>query len=233
MYINILTDTLFLVHQFGLFEFRTGRDSRPSTPSMRSKAAIFGLDAISRNLFSSRSGTSMGDFFGGSISGHKRTKSTTSRSSMYTQTTSTGDGSMKFSHRSNSTATAATTMSAMDDDSSFFASRSSKGRSLLKRGKSTGGSTSDCEQSPSRTHSRRSRSESRVETRNRDFNEHDDDNGTILAKPKSIDSSEYNLALQLELARQNSLSQHAKQPAPLEIEIPLEETIYEGPFVFP
>ncbi|KAG5341935.1 hypothetical protein C0989_006778 [Termitomyces sp. Mn162] len=110
------------IHQFGFFEFRTDRNSRPSTPTARSRVNIFGLDAISRNLFNTRPGSSMGDFFGGSISGHKRTKSTTSRSSMYTQTTSTGDSLTKFSHRSASTAAT----SVMDDDASFFESRSSR-----------------------------------------------------------------------------------------------------------
>jgi protein ECT2 len=120
-----------LVHQFGLFEFKTGKISLPSTPTHRSKASIFGLDAISRNLLNSRPGSSMGDFFSGSRNGSRRnrSRSTTSRFSMYTQTTTTA-GSMKSSHhRSNSTATAATTMSTMDDDTSF----SSKGKKLSKR----------------------------------------------------------------------------------------------------
>ena len=221
---------LLQVHQFGLFEFRTGRDSRPSTPTARSRVAIFGLDAISRNLFNTRPGSSMGDFFGGSMNGHKRTKSTTSRSSMYTQTASTGDSSlMKFSHRSNSTTTAATTVSNMDDDESFLASKSSRSRKLSKRGKSPGGSASGSE-SPRRrltkssSHSR-SRSPSVEPETSYDV---EDDDGTILANPKDLDSSEWNLALQLELARRNSQNQHGQLTPPEPLELPLEATIYEG-----
>ena len=218
------------VHQFGLFEFRTGRDSRPSTPTARSRVAIFGLDAISRNLFNTRPGSSMGDFFGGSMNGHRRTKSTTSRSSMYTQTTSTGDSSlMKFSYRSNSTATAATTVSNIDDDESFFASKSSKSRKLLKRGRSPGGSASEAESPHRRLTKSSSRSRSRSPSVEPETSyEVDDDDGTILANPKDLDSSEWNLAVQLELARRNSQNQHGKLAPPVPSELSHEATIYEG-----
>lgn len=172
----------------------------------------------------------MGDFFGGSINGHKRTKSTTSRGSMYTQSTSTGDGSLtKFSHRSNSTA--ATSVSMMDDDSSFFSSRSSRSKKLLKRGKSPGGSTSDSDRSPSRLAQSFSFSRSRSPSRERhtDYSDvEEDDDGTVLAKTKELDSSEWDLAMQLELARRNSKNQHGKQMPSLPIEAPIEATIYEG-----
>lgn len=213
-----------VVHQFGLFEFKTGKNSLPSTPTHRSKASIFGLDAISRNLFNSRPG-SVGDFFSGSINGHKRhrSRSTTSRSSTYTQTTTTAD-SMKFSHRSNSTATAATTMSTMDDDSSFFASRSSKSKKSSKRSKSSADLVSDSERgSPTRS---LSRSSSRGP--DPDYSDVEDDGYTVLAKAKEIGSSDYNLAMQLELARQNSLNQHGKRLAPMLLDAPVEATIYEG-----
>ncbi|RDB22757.1 hypothetical protein Hypma_010026 [Hypsizygus marmoreus] len=220
------------IHQFGLFEFRTGRNSVPSTPTARSRVAIFGLDAISRNLFNTRPGSSMGDFFGGSINGHKRSKSTTSRSSMYTQTTTTGDGSLtKFSHRSNSTATAATSI--MDDDSSFFASKSSRSKKLLKRGKSPGGSTSDNERSPSRLVRSFTLSRSRSPSRERDTDysdvddDEDEDDETILAKTRELDASERDLAMQLELARRNSRNQHGKDVPSLPLDIPVEATIYE------
>ncbi|KAF9464393.1 hypothetical protein BDZ94DRAFT_1161981 [Collybia nuda] len=216
------------IHQFGLFDFRTGRNSLPSTPTARSRVAIFGLDAISRNLFNTRPGSSMGDFFGGSINGHKRTKSTTSRASMYTQSTSTGDGSlMKFSHRSNSTA--ATTVSTMDDDSSFFSSRSSRSKKLLKRGKSPGGSTSDSDRSPSRLAQSFSFSRSRSPSRERetDYSDTENDDSTMLDETKDVDSSERDLAMQLELARRNSKNQHGKQMPSLPIEAPVEATIYE------
>lgn len=220
-----------LVHQFGLFEFKTGKISLPSTPTHRSKASIFGLDAISRNLFNGRPGSSMGDFFSGSINGHRRNRSrstTTSRSSMYTQTTTTED-SMKSSHRSNSTATAATTMSTMDDDTSFFSSRSSKGKKLSKRSTSLVDTTSDSEHGSIRNLSR-SQSQSRSSSRgpDPDYSDVEDDSFTILEKSKVVGSSDYNLAMQLELARQNSLNQHGKRIAPMQLDDPVEATIYEG-----
>lgn len=226
------SNALFLVHQFGLFEFKTGKNSLPSTPTHRSKASIFGLDAISRNLFNTRPGSSMGDFFSGSINGHRRhrSRSTTSRSSTYTQTTTTAD-SMKFSHRSNSTVTAATTMSTMDDDSSFFASRSSRGKKSSKRSKSSVDPTSDSERERSPNVSlSRSRSQSWSSSRgpHPDYSDTEDDNNTVLAKTKEIGSSDYNLAMQLELARQNSLNQHGKRVVPMQLDGPVEATIYEG-----
>lgn len=225
----ISTDILCPVHQFGLFEFRTGKNSAPSTPTMRSRAAIFGLDAISRNLFNARPGSSMGDFFGGSMNGHRRAKSTTSRSSMYTQTTTTGDGSlMKFSHRSNSSATTAAT-STMDDES-FFGSKSSKSKKLLKRSKSPGGYVSEPDRpSPARGISAPvSRSQSPSKGRGeQDYSDVEDDD-TVMGKPADLDSSEWDLAMKLELARQNSKNQHGKQVAPMAIDTPGEATIYEG-----
>ncbi|KAG6869324.1 hypothetical protein C0993_000077 [Termitomyces sp. T159_Od127] len=218
------------IHQFGFFEFRTDRNSRPSTPTARSRVNIFGLDAISRNLFNTRPGSSMGDFFGGSISGHKRTKSTTSRSSMYTQTTSTGDSLTKFSHRS--TSTAAT--SVMDDDASFLGSRSSRGKKLLKRGKSPGGSTSDSEKSPScRLAGPVSSSRSRSTSRERDDyhseneDEDEDEDAVFFINSRELDDSERDLALQLELARRNSKNQHTKEVPPLPLDEPIEPTIFE------
>ncbi|KAF9481824.1 hypothetical protein BDN70DRAFT_875770 [Pholiota conissans] len=212
------------IHQFGLFEFRTGKNSQPSTPTARSKVAIFGLDAISRNLFNGRP-SSVGDFFTGSINGHKRnrSRSTTSRSSTYTQTASTAD-SMKFSHRSNSTATAATTMSSMDDES-VFASRSSKGK-LSSRNKSRGTSPEDSDRgSPSRRSGTFSRPQSRSSSRmDMEYSDNEDDDGTILATART---SDHQLALQLELARQNSLIQDGKRLIPMQVEPPNEATIYE------
>jgi hypothetical protein len=217
-----------LVHQFGLFEFKTGKNSLPSTPTHRSKASIFGLDAISRNLFNSRPGSSMGDFFSGSINGHRRnrSRSTTSRSSMYTQTTTTADSTKSSHHRSNSTATAATTMSTMDDDTSFFSSHSSKGKKLSKRSTSLVDPMSDSEHG----NFSRSQPQSRPSSRgpDPDYSDVEDDNNTILAKSEVIGLSDYNLAVQLELARQNSLNQHGKRIAPMQLDAPVEATIYEG-----
>ncbi|KAJ6628784.1 hypothetical protein B0H10DRAFT_1989338, partial [Mycena sp. CBHHK59/15] len=218
------------IHQFGLFEFRTGRNSAPSTPTARSKAAIFGLDALSRNLFNARPGSSMGDFFGGSVSSHRRIKSTASRSSMYTQTTATGDGSLaKFSHRSNSTATAATTMS-VDDDSSFRTRSSSRSRNVLRKSRSPGGTPEPENRSQSRSLSRSvSRSGSRSTSRERDldYSDIEDDDGTILDHVRDMDSTERDLAVQLALARQNSKNQHGKHLTHAPLQNPSEATIYE------
>jgi protein ECT2 len=200
-----------IVHQFGLFEFKTGRGSRPGTPTARSKASIFGLDAISRNLFNSRP-ASMGEFFGGSINSRK-SKSTVSRSSVYTHTT--GDSLLRFS-RSNSTASAATTV---DDDASFFSS-SPKSKKLLRRGRSPLSEAG--RQSPSRSTSR-TRSHSREH--HRDESDEDEDE-VLLQNLQHLNPSERNLALQLALARRNSKNQGERKP--IHSEAPAEDTIYEG-----
>ncbi|KAK2466062.1 hypothetical protein APHAL10511_001704 [Amanita phalloides] len=211
------------IHQFGLFQFRTGSESRPTTPTARSRVAIFGLDAISRNIFSSRPGSTMGDFLGGSINSHRRTKSTTSRSSMYTQTTITADGSlMKFSHRSNSTA--ATTVSSMDDEDDLLTvSKASSARQSVYRAKSPAGTTSDSDKDTlSQNASRYSRGPSRESTP-----DYTDDESVITEKMMNLDTSDWDLAMKLELARQNSINQHGKQPTNLILETPVEDTIYE------
>ncbi|KAJ6490422.1 hypothetical protein C8R47DRAFT_1185606 [Mycena vitilis] len=214
------------IHQFGLFEFRTGRNSTPSTPTARSKAAIFGLDAISRNLFNTRPGSSMGDFFGGSINSHRRTKSTTSRASTYTQTTTTGDGSLtKFSHRSNSTATT------IDDDSLRTRSSSrSRSRSVLRKSRSPGGTPEPESRPPSRSLSRngsRSGSRSTSGDRELEYSDVEDDDGTILDHVRDMDATERDLAMQLALARKNSKSQHGKSFNHVPLQNPSESTIYE------
>ncbi|KAF8639693.1 hypothetical protein AX17_000955 [Amanita inopinata Kibby_2008] len=220
------------IHHFGLFEFRTGRESRPSTPTAKSRVAIFGLDAISRNIFSSRPASAMGDFFGGSMNNHRRTKSTTSRSSMYTHTTTTTvDGSlMRFSHRSNSSATAATTISSMDDDPFFTSSKSSRTHKSFKSGKSPGGNMSDSDKdSPGPSLSRQSpitRSRSSSRERTPDYSDMEDES-MVIDKMAELDTSDWDLAMKLELARQNSKNQHGKQPKRLKVEKPVEDTIYE------
>ncbi|KAJ7276557.1 hypothetical protein B0H12DRAFT_1085926 [Mycena haematopus] len=217
------------IHQFGLFEFRTGRNSAPSTPTARSKAAIFGLDAISRNLFNSRPGSSMGDFFGGSVNSHRRTKSTASRSSTYTQTTTTGDGSLtKFSQRSNSTATS------LDDDS-YRTRSSSRSRSItrnvLKKSRSPGGTPEPESRPSSRSLSRNgSRSSSRSSSRDpeRDYSDIDDDDGTILNHVRDMDDAiDRDLASRLALARKNSQNQPIKSFTHVPLQNPSEATIYE------
>ncbi|KIY49377.1 hypothetical protein FISHEDRAFT_41844 [Fistulina hepatica ATCC 64428] len=231
------------IHQFGLFEFKTGNESRPSTPTAKSKSALFGLDAISRRLnVHARPGTAMGDFFGGSINGkgsrngRKRAKSTgsqskfgsqgrstASRSSLYTQTTqttSTGDGSMRFS-RSNSTATTATSI---DDEASYN----------KRRGKSSVNGERD---GPSRCSSRAG---SRSQSRERD--EEDtcmviDDDGAApsrsLRDMPQMNESEYDLQRNLELARRNSKNQHNRPMPKLPIESPSGAIIYEEDLPLP
>ncbi|KAF5390648.1 hypothetical protein D9757_002643 [Collybiopsis confluens] len=198
------------INQFGLFQFKTDRNSRPSTPTPRSKVSIFGLDAISRNLFNSLPGSSMSDFLAGSVSSRKRTKSTASRSSTYTQTTSTGNSSFsKFSSsRSNTLSTVATTV----DSSSFTSSRSKR---RIDRGRSPG-PVLDAEGSLSLSRglsrsgsgSRTSRTRSMSRDRDSDYTNIDDDDYNQI---QELDKSDQDLALQLELARRNSKSQNDRQ----------------------
>lgn len=168
----------------------------------------------------------MGDFFGGSINSNRRTKSTASRSSMYTQTTSTGDSMMRFSHRSNSTA--ATTISTMDDDTSYLA-RSATSRTVLRRGKSPG-PTEEERASPTRSRASsraNSRTRSRSGSRERTTDRPDEERMSFERIGQS-NGSEWDLNLKLELARKNSQNQHGGGPVPMTIEAPMEPTIYEG-----
>ena len=155
------------VHQYGLFKFRTGVQSMPTTPTAnRSRAAIFGLDAISRNLFHSRAGSSKDTIFGGSINAHKRSKTVASRSSVYSHSTATGESSLsRFSSRSRgSMLTAATSFedehenlsgNISADTGSVSSRRSGSLRKLLKkRHKSPAGSGSELDASPAHSLSR-------------------------------------------------------------------------------
>ncbi|KAF8338748.1 uncharacterized protein EI90DRAFT_3038954 [Cantharellus anzutake] len=189
------------IHQYGLFRFRTERISRPTTPtpSTRGRATIFNLDAISRNLFNSRS-TSLsskgpsGDDFAqdGSSSGssHKRSRSFASRASqLMSQTTgTTTTDSFKFSQRSVST----TATSLVEDESlSFSRSRSTSPRKLYKSGRSPSQASSP--------------SKSRESSRERSSVERE---LAVADTTMPCDESEVDLSMRLELARQNSLSQH-------------------------
>lgn len=141
--------------------------------------------------------------------------------------------SMKSSSRS--ATTAATTISTMDDDFNYFASRSSKG-AKLSRQLSSGDSDSE-RGSPRRSGSIKrngstSRPQSRASTRSGtepEYSDVEDDNSTLLAQSKEIGTSDHQLALQLELARQNSLAQYGKPLSSLQMDAPVEATIYEGP----
>lgn len=190
---------------------------------MRSRAAIFGLDVIGRNLFGQGINIK-GDLFG-SVSSSRRTKST--RSSVYT------DGSLARFSRSNSTATVATTVS--DGESSLSRSRTtkpvgSKQQKLIKRKSPAPINPED--ELPLRSRTRSEPSPARSVDR-----ELTDDDREFLGKipapdfDKSCvsDDSEWALTKNLELARHNSKSQShpiARQRSFLEE--PIEETIYEG-----
>lgn len=210
--------TYSVVHQCGLFKFRTGRISHPSTPtaSTRGRAAIFNLDAISRNLFNTKSGSSSrgisgADFFGNvsSSGSHRRSRSTNSRAStVITQTTGTSnDTSMRFSSRSIST----TATSVMDEDSFGHKSRDSP-RKQYNRGRSPGGASSP--------------SKSRDSSRER----HSVERELVSRSPTpDPDRSGWDLSMRLELARQNSLSQqHTGEPERLQRPKNPPESIMEG-----
>lgn len=182
---------------------------------------MFGLDAISRNLFNARPTSSMGDFFAGSINSRGRTKSTTSRSSTYTQTTNTGDSSLLKFSRSNSTTSAATTV---EDDVSFF-SQPQKGR-VLKRGVSPAGSLSGNEISRRSSPSLHSPSRSRSRDRGH-INDEDGEEDCSLRNIRELNASDHDLALQLALARRNSKNQYERDIAKPS-EGPTEPIIYEG-----
>ncbi|GBE79841.1 predicted protein [Sparassis crispa] len=214
------------IHQFGLFKFRTGKSSMPSTPtaSTRSRAAIFGLDAISRNLFNGRPGSSRGDIFSGSTSSHRRSKTTgTSGSSIYTQATSTATGDSTFSRFSRASSSTAAT-SVMDDQSMAGSSRSrsiSRSKKLIKR-KSPMGSESEPESSPTHGRSRSDSSVSPLREREQQVLSDRDYGGGVF----HMDDSEQDLAYQLALARRNSENQ-SEQYAPAFEDERIEETFYE------
>jgi len=192
---------------------------------MRSRAAIFSLDVIGRNLFGQGINIK-GDLFG-SVSSSRRTKS--SRSSVYT------DGSLARFSRSNSTTTAATTASG--GDSSLSRSRSTKPGStkqqkLIKRKSPAPINPED--ELPPLGHSRKRSAPSRASSVDRELT---DDDGEYLGKLPAPDfnksgvsnHSEWALTRNLELARRNSKTQSqsiSRQKSFLEE--PIEETIYEG-----
>ncbi|KAH9943155.1 uncharacterized protein BXZ73DRAFT_40576 [Epithele typhae] len=215
------------IQQYGLFKFKTGALSRPTTPTVsRSRAAIFGLDVISRNLFGARSTSGgMSDFFGGSMNGHRRARTADSRSSTLTGSGSTTGSSISQFSRA-STTTVATSL--MDDEpppSLTKSTRSSRTRSLsrgakklIKRAKSPFQSDyedavdSDDAGPPSAYDSasmKRGRSASAGEA-------------------MTVDASERDLARRLELARKNSQNQHGREYESLAMQEPVEDTIYEG-----
>ncbi|EJD36599.1 hypothetical protein AURDEDRAFT_154587 [Auricularia subglabra TFB-10046 SS5] len=216
---NIPERVVQTIHQFGLFKFQTGTQSRPGTPtaSTRSRAAIFGLDAISRNLFGTTtsrggSGHSGADPFstGGTQNSHRRARSTAS-SSARTQT----DSLLKSSDRSNSTG-----VTTPDEDGmrtlNLSLNRSPARRKLVKRGKSPGASGSEGE-------SPRRRPVSVAADR-------DVEKAEKLPPRTEMDASEWDLTQRLELARRNSQNQRGGEPPTrreLERDPLVDETILE------
>ncbi|KAG9038527.1 hypothetical protein FRB95_000748 [Tulasnella sp. JGI-2019a] len=219
------------IHQFGLFQFGTGRTSAPSTPSSgRSRAAMFGLEAISRNLFNASSSIRGGDVFG--TSSRRRTQSGISRSSTITTNTATDNSnSLRFSQRSNSTAATSFNSTSVIEGQQEQASKRpmSMGltvpKKLVKRNRSPGGnsgpessSEAEVERSASGSSgghgSRRGRKSGRVDrpiSLDIDGNiEMTDDESPYGGGWVAIaDESEWDLSMRLELARQNSQSQGA------------------------
>lgn len=233
------------VHQYGLFKFSTGNVSRPTTPTAsRSRAAIFGLDVISRNLFGARPGSGMGDFFAGSMNGHRRARTADSRNSTLTGSVSTAGSSIgRFSHTS-----ATTAATSVDDDSmhagSFSKSTSGRARSLsrgakklVKRAKSPFNTEPTSEpESPARPKDkgkgsysrRRSMSTGQADVFEADSDWETDDRHSRSRRMVPMDESERDLTMRLELARRNSQNQHGKEVIHAGMEAPSEETIYEG-----
>ncbi|KAG8867078.1 hypothetical protein FRC20_006780 [Serendipita sp. 405] len=111
------------INQFGLFSFRTSAVSRPSTPtaSTRSRAAVFGLDVLSRTLMGGSKSGEVFSFGAGNsetISGTKKSRGAMSR---------------------NSTQTMTATSLLLEEDSLSIRSA----RKLTKRGKSPGRATDE------------------------------------------------------------------------------------------
>lgn len=202
------------VHQFGLFSFKTGAQSRPGTPthnSARSRAQIFGLDVISRTLTGSTTRPRSGEFFGfgasasGTVSATKRSKGGVSRSS--TQTGST-ESTNRFSHRSNSTA--GTSLSESDDMTSLKVPRK-----LLKRSRS-----------PGRISESEHESTSSLSLTTRPYKS---ENGHSSSSIDKLDDAEKDLIKRLEVAKQNSISHSSDGGHSFMLrDPPFAETIYEG-----
>lgn len=155
---------------------------------------------------------------------HRRSKSTASRSSAYTDTTMTAsDSFMKFSQRSISTAAT----SIMDEDS-FLGRSVSKSKKLVRRAKSPGPGV-DLDSSGDSEHlvRRRARSMSTPREREPEYSDGEEYVDTNLDL-QDISQSDLDLKRQLALARRNSRNQHGNRIPVPPMEIPVEETIYEG-----
>ncbi|KAL5529987.1 hypothetical protein ACEPAF_6244 [Sanghuangporus sanghuang] len=229
------------IHQYGLFKFKTDNPSRPATPSgpNRSRAHIFGLDVISRNLFGSKNKESPSD----SMGRHMRTKSALSRTStLVTEssgTMTTADSSTRFSHRTYSTA--ATSVSSFVVDDSSLGKKSSKSRKLVKRNRSRSRSpaprhASESDYGPEDEPADRSLSRRRARSLSApryeesiEYSDVEDVDTTILdARDRGVvTESEMDLSERLELARHNSQKQPGTTPSREAKELPIEGVIYE------
>jgi hypothetical protein len=193
---------------------------------MRSRAGIFGLDVISRNLFNSKGGSSKSDIFGGSMASRRTRSSVISRSNTSSTATTSHDGSIaKFSQRSRSTA--ATSVYGDDDVSIASKPRSiSRSRKLFKRGKSpANGSESDYDRSPSRL-SQSQGSHSRAASEDPESDPEQVNDHVSIAQAGPGVGSEWDLAMRLNLARQNSQAQSSIHQ--FSMSEPVDAPVYEG-----
>jgi hypothetical protein len=200
---------------------------------MRSKAGIFGLEAISRNLFNAKSPPSIADIFGGGSMASRRTRASTvsrSNTTASTATSSRDSGSIaQFSQRSRSTAAT----SVYDDDGSVASKpRSiSRSRKLFKRGKSPLlDAESDYDRPQSRTEQVSPRRLSRAVSEGPDMVwGASDDVPRLSSSGGPLGNSEWDLKMRLDLARQNSEAQtHLRTRTMSE---PPEMPTYEGELV--
>lgn len=176
----------------------------------------------------------MGDFFAGSMNSYRRSRTTDSRNSTLTGSTA-GSSIGRFSRTSSTTAA-----TSIDDEpqsaSMSKGSRNSRTRSLsrgakklVKRAKSP--FTSDRERTPD-SDDDESPGPSVMHTRAHSQPNAYRKDSYGRKRPASrneitVDASERDLAMRLELARRNSQNQNGHEYDSA-IEEPLEETIYEG-----
>jgi protein ECT2 len=172
----------------------------------------------------------MSDIFGGSVASRRTRSSIVSRSNTTASTATTRDGSIaKFSHRSRSTAAT----SVYDDDASVGSKpRSvSRSRKLFKRGKSPAlGTESDYDPSPSHL-SRSVGGYPRASSEEPDLGSSDGEEEAALSRSGPNVSSEWDLKMRLDLARQNSEAQtqflHTRS-----VSEPVDAPVYEGGYGF-
>lgn len=199
---------------------------------------MFGLDAISRNLFNSTSIRS-GDVFG-SITSSRRPKSVVSRSStVNTGTSGMTESSLKSSQRSISTGGTSLLSVNNDDAEPRRRANSLRPNKLMKRGRSPGavsagesGSEMDLDRRSSSSTGQGAqqppRKSGRVDLKPAEDQDDEEMIDAALGGDMTIDESEWDLSMRLELARKNSQSQEVgKQPYPVRSAFRRERTISE------